>query len=143
VSSGRECSFYQYPKTLAIRGGIGYCDLVGEQTSCDGDSHFCKNFDLLKEYFLKQMETEGALEWGEEKRCPLFRQPKILSFGKGIGYCDVDRSSMTCKGNVKFCEKPEACPKVMLRRRNARSTSKSETLLFQLESSGQKIPRMS
>ena len=32
MSSGRECSFYQYPETLGVGGGIGYCDLVGEQT---------------------------------------------------------------------------------------------------------------
>lgn len=139
MSSGRECSFYQYPKTLAIRGGIGYCDLVGEQTSCDGDSHFCKNFDVLKEYFLKQMETEGVLEWGEEKKCPLFRKPEILSFGKGIGYCGIDSSSTTCEGDVKSCEKPEACPELILRRRNPRSAPKSETSVFRLGSQGQKI----
>jgi len=139
MSSGRKCSFYWYSKPLAIGSGIGYCDLVGEETVCDGDGHFCKNFDVLKEYFLKQMETEGALEWGEEKRCPLFRQPKILSFGKGIGYCDIDSSSTTCEGDVRSCEKPEACPEAILRRRNPRSASKSETLFFRLESSSQKI----
>jgi hypothetical protein len=45
---------------------------------------------------------------GEEKKCPLFRKPESLSIGKGIGYCDIDSSSATCEGDVKFCEKPEA-----------------------------------
>jgi len=79
----------------------------------------------------------------EEKKCPLFRQPEILSFGKGIGYCDMDGSSTTCKGDAKFCEKPDACPEAILGRRNSRNASKSETLLFQLESPGQRSRRMS
>jgi hypothetical protein len=45
---------------------------------------------------------------GEEKKCPLFRRPESLSIGKGIGYCDFDSSRTTCKGNVKFCERPDA-----------------------------------
>ena len=45
---------------------------------------------------------------GEQKKCPLFRQPVGLSFGKGIGYCDIDSNSTTCEGDVKFCEKPDA-----------------------------------
>ncbi len=45
---------------------------------------------------------------GEEKKCPFFRQPEGLSFGKGIGYCDIDSGSATCEGDVKFCEKPDA-----------------------------------
>ena len=139
MPSGRECSFYRYSKTLGVVRGIGYCGLVGEQTICDGDSYFCKNFDVLKEYFLRQVETKGVLEWGEEKRCPLFRQPEILSFRQGIGYCDVDSSSTTCEGDVKSCEKPEACPETILRRRNPGSAPKSETLFFRLGPAGQKI----
>jgi hypothetical protein len=44
---------------------------------------------------------------GEGKKCPLFRQPEGLSFGKGIDYCDIGNGSPTCKGDVKFCEKPD------------------------------------
>jgi len=139
MSSGRECSLYRYSKTLGIVGGIGYCDLLGEQTICDGDSHFCKNFEDLKEYFLRQMEAEGVLEWGEEKRCSLFRQPEILSFRQGIGYCDIDSSSTTCEGDAKSCEKPEACPETILRRRNLGSAPKSGILFSRLGSAGQKI----
>jgi len=53
---------------------------------------------------------------GEEKRCPLFREPESLSIGKGIGYCDIDSSRTTCKGNVKFCERPDAL-RLYLRKR--------------------------
>ncbi|HXX34753.1 MAG TPA: hypothetical protein VEM15_09795 [Thermodesulfobacteriota bacterium] len=44
----------------------------------------------------------------EEKKCPLFRQPEILSFTKGSGYCDLDSSSTACEGDVKSFEKPDA-----------------------------------
>jgi hypothetical protein len=53
---------------------------------------------------------------GSEKKCPLFRKPESLSLGKGNGYCDIDSSSTTWKGDVKFCEKPDAL-RVYLRKR--------------------------
>ncbi len=43
--------------------GIGYCDLDGDQTICDGDVNVCEKPDLLKGYFLVQKRRE---EW--EKR---------------------------------------------------------------------------
>ncbi|MGO8988779.1 MAG: hypothetical protein ACLQGU_04430 [bacterium] len=45
---------------------------------------------------------------GEEKKCALFRQPEILSFGQGSGYRNFDNSSTAVKGDVKSCEKPDA-----------------------------------
>ncbi|MEW6376269.1 MAG: hypothetical protein AB1502_10845 [Thermodesulfobacteriota bacterium] len=53
---------------------------------------------------------------GEEKKCPLFRRAEGLSFGKGIGYCDIDSSSTTCEGDVTFCERPDSL-KLYLRKR--------------------------
>ena len=38
---------------------------------------------------------------GEEKKCPLFRQPEILSSVKGSGYCDLDNSVKHCEGDVR------------------------------------------
>jgi hypothetical protein len=38
---------------------------------------------------------------GEEKKCPLFSQPQILSSAKGSGYCDLDNSSKHCKWDVR------------------------------------------
>jgi hypothetical protein len=90
-------------------------------------------------------ETNGdrrGIRMEGEKSCPLFRQPEILSFAKGIGYCDLDNSSTACEGNVKFCDKPDACPEAILERRNSRNGPKSETLIFQLEPLGQGIPYM-
>jgi len=53
---------------------------------------------------------------GEEKKCPLFRQPEGLSFGKGIGYCDIDSGSTTCDGDVTFCERPDALKQYLRRK---------------------------
>jgi hypothetical protein len=53
---------------------------------------------------------------GGEKICPLFRKPESLTIGKGIGYCDIDSSSTTCEGDVKFCERPDAL-RLYLRKR--------------------------
>jgi hypothetical protein len=36
--------------------------------------------------------------------------------GKGIGYCDIDSSSTTCEGDVKFCGRPDAL-RLYLRKR--------------------------
>ena len=52
----------------------------------------------------------------EEKKCILFRQPENLSFGKGIGYCDIDSGSTACEGDVKFCEKPDALRQYLRRK---------------------------
>ncbi len=49
----------------------------------------------------------------EEKKCPLFRKPESLSMGIGIGYCDIDRGSTTCEGDVLFCERPDALKKYL------------------------------
>ena len=45
---------------------------------------------------------------GEEKECPLFRRPEILSVGKGIDPCDIDSSITTCEENVNFCKRTDA-----------------------------------
>jgi hypothetical protein len=55
---------------------------------------------------------------GTEKKCPLFRKPESLSMGKGIGYCDIDSSSTTCEGDVKFCERPDALMQYLRRKLN-------------------------
>jgi hypothetical protein len=52
----------------------------------------------------------------KEKRCPIFRRPESLSLGKGIGYCDIDSSTVTCEGDVSFCEKPDALKQYLRRK---------------------------
>jgi len=51
-------------------------------------------------------KEEQKAEMKEGKKCPLFRRPESLSFGRGIGYCDMDGNSTNCDADIKFCEKP-------------------------------------
>lgn len=62
---------------------------------------------------------------GGEKICPLYRKPESLSIGKGIGYCDIDSSSTTCEGDVKFCERPDAL-RLYLRKGLGKSDKKKD-----------------
>jgi len=59
----RRCSFYRSCETNNLGVGIGYCDLDGNQTICDGDIDFCEKPDVLKAYFIVQRRRR---EW--EKR---------------------------------------------------------------------------
>ena len=52
----------------------------------------------------------------EEKGCPLFRKRESLSFGKGVGYCDMDGNSTNCDADTKFCEKPDGLKQYLQRR---------------------------
>ncbi len=52
----------------------------------------------------------------EGKECPLFRRPESLSFGRGIGYCDMDSNSTNCDADIKFCEKPDALKQYLQRK---------------------------
>jgi hypothetical protein len=62
--------------------------------------------------------SQGNLSWnkeigrrprmGEEMKCLLFRRRGSSGVKKGIGYCEIDGENAACKGNVSFCEKPDA-----------------------------------
>jgi hypothetical protein len=54
----------------------------------------------------------------EGKGCPLFRRPESLSFGKGIGYCDMDGDSTNCEADTNSCEKPDALKQYLQRKLN-------------------------
>ena len=58
----------------------------------------------------------GKAEMKEGKECPLFRRPESLSFGKGIGYCDMDGNSTNCDADIKLCEKPDALKQYLQRK---------------------------
>lgn len=75
----------------------------------------------------------------EENKCGLFRQPEILSFGKGIGYCDMDGSSTACKGDANLCEKPDACLAATLPSKQSRNSPKRELPVSHFGSTGQRI----
>jgi len=66
----------------------------------------------------KERGRKEVEEMEEKRKCPLFRQSESLSFGKGIGYCDIDSGSTTCEGDVKFCEKPDALKRYLRRKLN-------------------------
>jgi hypothetical protein len=53
---------------------------------------------------------------GDREECPLFRRPESLSFGKGIGYCDMDGDSTNCDANINSCEKTDALKKYLQRK---------------------------
>lgn len=55
-----QCSFHRECEALNKGRGIGYCDLDGSETICDGDSHFCDKPDALREYLLNDRDKEEA-----------------------------------------------------------------------------------
>ena len=77
-------------------------------------SFFCKKPDGLRKYIYGKEEEITEMEGG--KGCPLFRRPESLSFGKGIGYCDMDGDSTNCDADTKFCEKPDALKQYLPRK---------------------------
>jgi hypothetical protein len=79
--------------------------MVAEQLVTE-TSFFCKKPDVLRKYIYEKEEERTEMEGS--KGCPLFRRPESLSFGKGIGYCDMDGNSTNCDSDIKLCEKPDA-----------------------------------
>jgi hypothetical protein len=59
----KKCLFYQNWEDFDGGRGIGYCNLDGNQPTCEGDIHFCETLDLLKGYSFVQKRRK---EW--EKR---------------------------------------------------------------------------
>jgi DNA-binding NtrC family response regulator len=66
MSTAGKCSFYRNPQSLAMGRGLGYCDLDGDQASCEGDVQFCKNREALRKQLLEQKGKEGVNNKGEE-----------------------------------------------------------------------------
>ena len=60
MSTVGKCSFYRSPQTLAIGRGLGYCDLQGDPTICDGDVQFCKDREALRKQILDQKSKEDS-----------------------------------------------------------------------------------
>jgi c-di-GMP-binding flagellar brake protein YcgR len=58
VSVKQRCSFYRVSKSLGIGRGIGFCDLDGNQTVCEGDLSFCEKPSDLKKYQSEQEQDE-------------------------------------------------------------------------------------
>jgi CheY-like chemotaxis protein len=63
-----KCSFYRSPQNLSIGMGLGYCDLHGDQTICDGDVQFCKDREALRKQLLEQKSKDASNNKGEEEQ---------------------------------------------------------------------------
>ena len=50
MSAAKQCSFYRDSVSINIGLGIGYCDLEGSHTICDGDMGYCEKPEVLKNY---------------------------------------------------------------------------------------------
>jgi hypothetical protein len=77
MSSKRQCSFYRDSEILSMARGIGYCDLDGNQTICDGDVSFCEKPDALRKYLLDQKRGEGGLGWEKRKNVHFSGDPRV------------------------------------------------------------------
>ena len=53
-----KCLFYRDSENIGAGKGLGFCDLDGCQTICDGDIQFCEKPDQLRSQLSKQKEKE-------------------------------------------------------------------------------------
>lgn len=60
MSTTSKCSFYRSPQSIAVGIGLGYCDLDGDQTICDGDVQFCKDPEALRKRLLERKTKESS-----------------------------------------------------------------------------------
>jgi hypothetical protein len=72
----RRCKFYHDPENVLIEGNIGYCDLDGDQATCDGGIDFCENSIALKTYLFEQIRKGGGLEWVRKRNVPFSAELK-------------------------------------------------------------------
>jgi CheY-like chemotaxis protein len=66
MSNTSKCSFYRSPQSIAVGIGLGYCDIDGDQTICDGDVQFCKDPEVLRKRLLERKSREASNQKGEE-----------------------------------------------------------------------------
>ncbi len=50
------CPLFRQPEGLGMGKGIGYCDVDGGSTTCEGDVDFCERPDALKKYLQAKLE---------------------------------------------------------------------------------------
>ena len=58
----RKCPFYRISEML-MQSKTGYCDLDCDRTACEGDTHSCEKYDVLRKHLIEQKEREGSLGW--------------------------------------------------------------------------------
>ncbi len=55
MSVFRVCPFHRISESIGRGKGLGYCDLDGSQSICDGDTRFCGKPDILGQHLLIQL----------------------------------------------------------------------------------------
>lgn len=57
------CRFYRDLGKVQMGRSLGYCDLDGDRTTCEGNIDFCEKPGALKIYLFEQLKKEGGLKW--------------------------------------------------------------------------------
>jgi CheY-like chemotaxis protein len=79
MSLSRRCTFYRDSESLGIGRRVGYCDLDGHKTICNGDIEFCEKPDAFKEYLLKQENIQKFRDEARKKLPDIKEEQKIRS----------------------------------------------------------------
>ena len=80
-----HCSFHRECEALNKGRGIGFCDLDGNETICDGDRCFCNKLDALRDYFLrigKKDEVRSVKVFKSRLKSPLEQKEEPQTWGK-------------------------------------------------------------
>ncbi len=64
----------------------------------------------------------------QQKRCAFHQALNIVSYGFGIGLCDLGGKETVCEGDIRYCEKAEAMISALFQedpKQNTRKTAKA------------------
>lgn len=78
MSLSRRCTFYRDSESLGIGRGVGYCDLDGHQTICDGDIEFCEKPNALRKFLLDKKGKEELPNLNELESLNMKSHYKVL-----------------------------------------------------------------
>lgn len=56
------CPLFRRPEGLGMGKGLGYCDMDGGGTTCEGDIDFCDKRDALNQYLRSKSEEVENLK---------------------------------------------------------------------------------
>lgn len=51
-----KCLLFRSRESSGMKKRIGYCDIVGDTTTCKGDISFCEKAEALRQYFRIKLE---------------------------------------------------------------------------------------
>jgi len=61
----------------------------------------------------------------QQKKCSFHRALNILSYGFGIGLCDLEGGDTVCEGDIRYCEKAEALVSYLFQEDSKQKTRKT------------------